>query len=159
MRARHKGSRIGPPYDAAPKCLLRLEAVARWGRVGHVVTSGPVRRPGCASYVIADRDEAAVVDPTWEIADYLRLADEHGFQTTHVLETHNHADHLSGRGRLAAATPATIHISEDARVEYEHEPLADDDFVEVGRARIRTFATPRSPARAHGVRNHGREPR
>ena len=59
---------------------------------------------GCASYVIAARGEAAIVDPKWQIEDYLELAYEHDFHIGHVLETHNHADHLSGRGRLAAAT-------------------------------------------------------
>src|SRR3712207_8139546 len=42
-------------------------------------------------------------------------------QIDHVLETHNHADHVSGHGRLAAATGATIHIHRDAAPDYEHE--------------------------------------
>ncbi len=96
----------------------------------------------CASYVIADRGQAAVVDPKWEIADYLALASLHGFQITHILETHNHADHLSGHGRLAAATGATIHVPGNAGVEYEHEPFHDGDVIELGRARIRVLATP-----------------
>jgi glyoxylase-like metal-dependent hydrolase (beta-lactamase superfamily II) len=62
---------------------------------------------GCASYLIADEGIAAVVDPKWEIEEYLALAEEHGFEIRHVLETHNHADHVSGRGRLAAATSPT----------------------------------------------------
>ena len=97
---------------------------------------------GCASYVIADGGEAAVIDPKWEIEDYLALADEHSFQITHILETHNHADHVSGRGRLQEATGATIHISKDADVAYTHEPLADGDAVEVGEVRIVALATP-----------------
>lgn len=97
---------------------------------------------GCASYVIADGGEAAVIDPKWRIEDYLALADEHGFQIRHILETHNHADHVSGHGRLRAATGATIHISGDAGVAYEHEPLADGDTVQVGQARITAVATP-----------------
>ena len=97
---------------------------------------------GCASYVIADGGGAAVVDPKWEIEDYLQLADENDFRITHILETHNHADHVSGRGRLAAATGATIHVSADAGVEYEHEPLADGDTVELGEVRIVALATP-----------------
>ena len=97
---------------------------------------------GCASYVIAGAGEAAVIDPKWEIEDYLQLADENDFRITHVLETHNHADHVSGRGRLAAATGATIHVSADAGVEYEHEPLGDGDAVEFGEVRIVAFATP-----------------
>ncbi len=97
---------------------------------------------GCASYVVADGGEAAVVDPKWEINDYLRIAEENGFRISHILETHNHADHLSGRGRLVEATGAKICISKDAGVEYEHKPLEDGDVVQVGKARIVALATP-----------------
>ncbi len=97
---------------------------------------------GCASYVIADSGEAVVVDPKWEIEDYIEIAEDNGYRISHILETHNHADHLSGRGRLVAATGAKVYISKDAGVEYEHEPLSGGDVVEVGQARIRAFATP-----------------
>ncbi len=97
---------------------------------------------GCASYVIADGGEAAVVDPKWEIEEYLRLAEQEGFEITHILETHNHADHLSGRGRLAEATGATIHVPNADEVEFESEPVGDGDVVEVGNARIVALATP-----------------
>jgi len=66
---------------------------------------------GCASYIVADAGVAAVIDPKWEIEDYLELAEEQGFQVAYILETHNHADHVSGRGRLALATSATIYVS------------------------------------------------
>src|SRR2546421_1269085 len=91
---------------------------------------------GCASYVVADGGEAAVIDPKWEIEDYLELAREHDLRIVHVLETHNHADHLSGHGRLAAATGATIHAPAAARAEYEHEPLEEGSAGEVGAARV-----------------------
>ncbi len=97
---------------------------------------------GCASYVVADDGVAAVIDPKWEIEDYLVLAEEHGFAIRHVLETHNHADHVSGHGRLADATGAEIHVSADAGVAYAHEPLHDGDRVEVGGVAITTLATP-----------------
>jgi hydroxyacylglutathione hydrolase len=97
---------------------------------------------GCASYVVADGDEAAVIDPKWDVEDYLALAEEHGFRIAHILETHNHADHVSGRGRLARATGAVIHVSEDAGVDFEHEPLADGDSVAVGEVRVVALATP-----------------
>lgn len=97
---------------------------------------------GCASYVIGSDGVAAVVDPKWDIREYLELAAEHGLRIEHVLETHNHADHLSGRGRLIAATGASAHISAEAGVEYEHEPLRDGDVVAVGSAEIRALATP-----------------
>ena len=66
---------------------------------------------GCASYLIGDEDAgaAAVVDPKFEIDEYLELARYIGVSIEHILETHNHADHVSGHGRLAEATGATIH--------------------------------------------------
>src|ERR687884_1954796 len=97
---------------------------------------------GCASYVIADGGAAAVVDPKWEIEEYLDLAREHDVRIRHVLETHNHADHLSGRGRLAAATGAMLHVSAEAGAEYDHEPLADGTMLEVGDARLTALRTP-----------------
>jgi glyoxylase-like metal-dependent hydrolase (beta-lactamase superfamily II)/rhodanese-related sulfurtransferase len=97
---------------------------------------------GCASYVVADGGEAAVIDPKWEIGEYLEIAEENVFRVSYVLETHNHADHLSGHGRLVEATGATVHVSKDAGVEYEHEPLEDGDVIEVGDVRIKTIATP-----------------
>jgi hydroxyacylglutathione hydrolase len=97
---------------------------------------------GCGSYVVADGGRAAVVDPKWEIEEYLALADDPGYRIEHIIETHNHADHLSGRGRLAAATGATIRISPDAHAEFEHEPLRDGDTLAVGDTRIRAMATP-----------------
>ena len=96
----------------------------------------------CASYVLADGALAAVIDPKWEIDEYLELADEHDFRIAHVLETHNHADHLSGHGRLAEATGAVLHISPESGAEYEYEPFADADTLELGSTRIAARATP-----------------
>src|SRR5436190_9730100 len=97
---------------------------------------------GCASYVIADGGEAAVVDPKWEIEEYLDLAREHDFRIRHVLETHNHADHLSGHGRLTAATGATIHINRGASPDYEHDPIDDGWELELGSVRVKALHTP-----------------
>src|SRR3954465_11013546 len=65
---------------------------------------------GCASYLIGDEDAgvAAVVDPRFEIDEYLEYARYVSVHIEHVLETHNHADHVSGHGRLAAATGAAL---------------------------------------------------
>jgi hydroxyacylglutathione hydrolase len=97
---------------------------------------------GCASYVVADAGEAAVIDPKWEIEEYLALAEEHGFSIAHVLETHNHADHVSGKGRLAKATGAAIHVPAEAGVKFEHSPLADGESLSVGEATITALTTP-----------------
>ncbi len=97
---------------------------------------------GCASYVVADGGEAAIIDPKWDVEDYLELAEDNGFRISHLLETHNHADHVSGHGRLAKATGAMIHVSREAGAAYEHVPLADGDSVAVGDVKITAIATP-----------------
>ena len=99
---------------------------------------------GCASYLIGDDDEgvAAVVDPRLDIDEYLHLARFLGVRIEHVLETHNHADHVSGHGRLVAATGATIHIHRDADPDYDHEPLDDGWELELGALTVRALHTP-----------------
>jgi hydroxyacylglutathione hydrolase len=83
-----------------------------------------------------------VVDPRFEIDEYLALARYMGVQIEHILETHNHADHVSGHGRLAAATGATIHIHGDAGVGYDHEPFGDGWELMLGRLRVWAIHTP-----------------
>jgi hydroxyacylglutathione hydrolase len=61
---------------------------------------------GCASYILGDGGEAVVVDPRWEIDVYLDIARAERLRIKHVIETHEHADHVSGRVRLAQATGA-----------------------------------------------------
>jgi hydroxyacylglutathione hydrolase len=99
---------------------------------------------GCASYLIGDEGAgvAAVVDPRFEIEDYLELARYMNVRIEHVLETHNHADHVSGHGRLAAATGATIHVHRQAAAEYPHEPFEDGFELELGSLRVRALHTP-----------------
>ena len=99
---------------------------------------------GCASYLVGDEDAgvAAVVDPRFEVDEYLEHARYLGVDIEHVLETHNHADHVSGHGRLAAATGATIHIHRSAAPAYDHEPLDDGDELVLGSLVIRALHTP-----------------
>ena len=99
---------------------------------------------GCASYLVGDEDAgvAAVVDPKLEIDEYLHLARYLGVHIEHILETHNHADHVSGHGRLAAATGATIHVHRDASPDYDHEPFDDGWELELGSVRVRAIHTP-----------------
>jgi hydroxyacylglutathione hydrolase len=99
---------------------------------------------GCASYLVGDEDAgvAAVVDPQLDIGVYLRLARYSGVHVEHILETHNHADHVSGHGRLAAATGATIHIHREAAAEYDHEPFDDGWELRLGEVTVRALYTP-----------------
>jgi hydroxyacylglutathione hydrolase len=99
---------------------------------------------GCASYLIGDEKAgvAAVIDPRFDINEYLEMARYFQVRIEHVLETHNHADHLSGHGRLAAATGATIHLHRSADAEYEHEPFDDGWQLELGTVHVKALHTP-----------------
>jgi hydroxyacylglutathione hydrolase len=99
---------------------------------------------GCASYLVGDARAgvAAVVDPQWDIDPYLRLARLHGVSIDHVLETHNHADHVSGHGRLAAATDATIHVHRLAGADYPHEPFEHGWHLDLGSTTVEAIHTP-----------------
>ncbi len=99
---------------------------------------------GCASYLIGDASArvAAVVDPRFEIEEYLELGRYMGVSIEHILETHNHADHVSGHGRLAAATGATIHIHTLAEVDFAHEAFEDGWTLDLGSVRIEALHTP-----------------
>jgi hydroxyacylglutathione hydrolase len=99
---------------------------------------------GCASYLIGDAGAgvAAVVDPKFEIEEYLRVARYLGVHIDHILETHNHADHVSGHGRLQAATGATIHIHRLADAGYPHEPFDDGWELQLGGLTVRALHTP-----------------
>ena len=99
---------------------------------------------GCASYLIGDEaaGEAVVVDPAYAIEPYLEAAADEGLRIVRVLETHTHADHVSGHGRFALehGLPLTIHPL--AEPEYPSEPIEDADEVLVGSIPIRVLHTP-----------------
>jgi hydroxyacylglutathione hydrolase len=99
---------------------------------------------GCASYLVGDSEAgvAVVVDPAFGIEQYLAAAAGAGVVISKVLETHTHADHVSGHGRFALAhdVPTAIHALAEAT--FPHEQLADGQVIEVGATRIRVLHTP-----------------
>ena len=99
---------------------------------------------GCASYLIGDEaaGEAVVVDPAYAIEPYLEEAERAGVRIVRVLETHNHADHVSGHGRLALEHGAGVSIHALAEVEYPCDPFEDGDEIRVGSIPIRVLHTP-----------------
>jgi glyoxylase-like metal-dependent hydrolase (beta-lactamase superfamily II)/rhodanese-related sulfurtransferase len=96
---------------------------------------------GCASYVLGDAGQAIVVDPRWDIDIYLEIARDERLSITHVLETHSHADHVSGRSRLAKITGARCHYPADGQQE-DGEGIAAGWEIAIGSLRIRAVATP-----------------
>jgi glyoxylase-like metal-dependent hydrolase (beta-lactamase superfamily II)/rhodanese-related sulfurtransferase len=96
---------------------------------------------GCASYFIGCGGEAVVVDPRWDIDVYLEMAEAEHFQITSVLDTHDHADHVSGRERLAALTGARSGRAARAGDERDGDVSAGEEIA-VGTVRIRALAIP-----------------
>ena len=99
---------------------------------------------GCASYLIGDEKagEAVVVDPAYAIEPYLQEAGRHGLTLCCVLETHTHADHVSGHGRLALEHGVPIRIHSDAEPDFPFEPLVDGTEIQVGDVSLTTLHTP-----------------
>src|SRR5579864_4111282 len=101
-------------------------------------------RYGCASYVVASRQshEAVIVDPSLEVEPYEALLHERDFQLRYVIETHVHADHLSGARQLAAKHGASVCLYESAQVAYPYRPLRDGEELALGQVRLRVWHTP-----------------
>ena len=100
---------------------------------------------GClahASYLIGDGGEAVVVDPSRDVEMYLAEARAQGLRITWVLETHLHADFVSGHRDLAATTGALIGIGARAEAGYPHRALREGDEIRVGQVSIRALETP-----------------
>jgi hydroxyacylglutathione hydrolase len=99
---------------------------------------------GCASYLIGDAatGEAAVVDPAYAIEPYLEAAEREGVRIARVLETHTHADHVSGHGRFALEHGIPVGIHPLAEPEFPFEPLEDGQIVPIGSVRLRVIHTP-----------------
>ena len=101
-------------------------------------------RYGCASYVVASRQshEAAIVDPALEVEPYETLLHERDFQLRYVIDTHVHADHLSGARQLAAVHGASVYLYESAQVAYSFHALRDGEELALGQVRLRVWHTP-----------------
>ena len=101
-------------------------------------------RCGCASYLIASRQshEATIVDPSIEIEQYHPLLQERGFTLKYVIDTHVHADHVSGGRKLAAKYGAELCMHESAKVTYPFRPLVNGDELALGQLKLRVLHTP-----------------
>jgi hydroxyacylglutathione hydrolase len=101
-------------------------------------------RCGCASYVIASRKtmEAAVVDAASDTEPYTSLLREREFRLRYVIDTHIHADHVSGARSLAASNGGELCLHESARTAYPFHALRDGQELELGQLRLRVLHTP-----------------
>ena len=95
-----------------------------------------------ASYLIGSEGEAAVVDPQRDVDEYLAEADARGLQIKYVIETHLHADFVSGHQEIAARTGAQIIFGEKAGAEFEHRAVRDGEEIKMGGVTLHFIETP-----------------
>ncbi len=100
---------------------------------------------GCLSYLVGctQAGEGVIVDPGRDrVDDYLALTRKKGLAITHIVETHVHADHVSGNQALAAKTGAQIHLHPAAEAAFAHMPVEHGDLVRVGSISLEVVHTP-----------------
>lgn len=99
---------------------------------------------GCNSYVIGcpGARQAVVVDPKRDVQDYMDISRDEGMKITHIIETHVHADHVSGNQELKSRTGADIYYSEYAPVTFDHKKLKEGDVIEFGMVKLEILYTP-----------------
>ncbi len=99
---------------------------------------------GNSAYLIGSHDtkKAILIDPLRDVDRYLYAASEQGLTLTHVLDTHLHADFVSGNREIAQQTGALIGASAEAKVGFDHQALTEDSIIDLGAFQIRIMATP-----------------
>jgi hydroxyacylglutathione hydrolase len=99
---------------------------------------------GNSAYLIGSHDtkNGILIDPLRDVDRYLHAASERGIQLTHVLDTHLHADFVSGNREIAHQTGAMIGASAEAKLGFDHQPLAEDSIIDLGAFQIHVMATP-----------------
>jgi len=95
-----------------------------------------------ASYLIGSDGEAAVVDPQRDVDEYIEHAQAHGLSIKYVIETHLHADFVSGHRELAARTGAMIVFGEKAGAAFPHRAVRDGEEITIGNVVLKLIATP-----------------
>jgi hydroxyacylglutathione hydrolase len=95
-----------------------------------------------ASYIIASEGIAAVVDPQRDVALYIDEAKKNGFAIQYVIETHLHADFVSGHQELAALTGAKVYLGEKAHAKFPHVAVRDGDELTFGKCHLKFLETP-----------------
>ena len=100
---------------------------------------------GClahASYLIGSDGEAVVVDPQRDVDQYIAEAEAQGLRIKYVIETHLHADFVSGHRELAARTGAEIVFGKEAGATFPHRAVSDGDEITIGKVVLRIMETP-----------------
>src|SRR5918998_2029314 len=95
-----------------------------------------------ASYLIGSNGEAVVVDPQRDVDEYIAEAAANDLKLKYVVETHLHADFVSGHQEIAARTGAQIVFGEKAGAEFEHRAVRDGEELRIGKVVLKFIETP-----------------
>ncbi len=95
-----------------------------------------------SSYILAGKNYCAVIDPQRDVDVYINEARAMGVDITHILQTHLHADFVSGHMDLAKKTGAKIFVAESAKCTFDHVPLTEGDSVELEDMVLKVLETP-----------------
>jgi hydroxyacylglutathione hydrolase len=99
---------------------------------------------GNSAYLIGSHDtkKGILIDPLRDVDQYIHAASERGIELTHVLDTHLHADFVSGNRELAHQTGAAVGASAEAGLGFDHTPLTEETVIDLGAFEIRVMRTP-----------------
>ena len=100
---------------------------------------------GClahASYAVGSEGVAAIVDPQRDVDIYLEAAARNRWRIERVIETHLHADFVSGHRELAERAGARIYLGAGSGAQFPHVSVQDGDEIQFGRCRLRFLRTP-----------------
>ncbi len=97
---------------------------------------------GCLSHIVGSDGEAVVIDPTYPAQKYLEFAKKEGLKITKVIDTHQHADHVSAARDLASIAGAKLYLSRLEEYKIESERIGDSDTISFGSKQLKVMHTP-----------------
>jgi glyoxylase-like metal-dependent hydrolase (beta-lactamase superfamily II) len=140
--------------DKGYKASVLNEGMLEWSQFYHPVIATEdenakiiqVNRlaKGCLSYMIVSEGEAMVVDPGRHIDEYITLAEKENVKITNIMDTHLHADHISGGPQLAKKTGASYYISRSEMhgSDISYKALEDHEQISFGSVNVKVLAVP-----------------
>ncbi len=102
------------------------------------------RETGCATYLIGSLDtaECAVFDPLWDVQPYLDTADKQGSKIRYIIDSHSHADHVSGARRLARMSGGELIMPEQADINFPATLVKGGGKIQMGEVTLEFVHTP-----------------
>lgn len=95
---------------------------------------------GCLSYIVTSGEHALIVDPSRFVDQYIEFAEAQGVKITHVVDSHLHADHITGGRELAEKTGAKYYLMKSEGAIFDFEPLENHDKIEFANIKLEVLA-------------------